>query len=346
MKKMRAALYFGSGDVRVADVEVPNVGPGEVLVKIGTALTCGSDFKAYRQGHPVLLGTNLPAPFGHELSGTITEIGPGVTGFKKGMRVVSANSAPCDACFFCKEGKPNLCDDLKLLNGAYAEYIRIPAQIVKHNLYEIPDHVSFKGAALSEPLACAVHAFARLGIQKGDTVVILGCGIMGLLFCSVAKSHGVNIIAVGRNEKKLSRAKALGVKKILDVTATENPIEAIRALTPGGMGADYVVEAIGQPEAWEQAFQLAKKGGTVCLFGGCKKGSSFSLDTHRVHYQEVAVTGVFHHTPKHFARALSYIANGEIDIDTFVTSEVSLEEIPEFFHDSVNASPFKAAVIP
>jgi L-iditol 2-dehydrogenase len=344
--KMRAALFFGSGDVRMQNVEVPQVGPGEVLVKVGSALTCGTDFKAFRQGHPVLLGNILPAPFGHELAGTVVKVGKGVTQFSEGMRVVAANSAPCDECFFCQEGKPNLCDNLNLLNGAYAEFIRIPRQIVKHNLYPIPDHLSFTAAALSEPLACAVHAYERLRIQKGDTVVILGCGIMGLLFTSVAKIYGVEIIAVGRNQEKLSNARKLGVNRIVDVKNVKNPIEAILDATPAGRGADFVVEAVGRPEAWEQAFQLARKGGTVCLFAGCKKGSQFSLDTHRVHYEEVSVTGVFHHTPAHFAQAVDYIADGKIRTDLFVTSEVKLDEVPEFFERSVHLSPFKAAVIP
>ena len=343
---MNAALFFGSGDVRIQKIDVPKIGPGEILVKVGTALTCGSDFKAYRQGHTVMLGDHYPAPFGHELAGTVVETGLGVTGFSKGMRVVAANSAPCDRCFYCKNGRPNLCDNLNLLNGAYAEYIRIPVQIVKHNLYEIPEHVSFTAAALTEPLACAVHAFERLQIKKGETVVILGCGIMGLLFSNIAKVHGARIIAVGRNKAKLLRAEQLDVDQVLDVRTVEDPIQAIRDLTPEGQGAEYVVEAVGSPEAWEQAFRLTRKGGTVCLFAGCKKGSSFTLDTHRVHYQEVAVMGVFHHTPIHFAQALHYISKGLIDTKTFVTSEVRLKDIPEYFHQKVNGSPFKAAVIP
>ncbi len=344
--KMRAALFFGPSDVRLETVDVPSIGPGEVLVKVGTALTCGTDLKAYRQGHPVLLGTHLPAPFGHELAGTIAEVGRGVTHFQKGMRVVAANSAPCDRCYFCRHGKPNLCDNLKLLNGAYAEYIRIPEQIVKHNLYEIPDSLSFKAAALTEPLACAVHAFERLQIRPIDSVVLLGCGIMGLLFCNVAKIHGVDVIAVGRNPQKLARAKALGLRAVVDVADLADPSASILAHTPENRGADFVVEVVGRPEAWEQAFRLVRKGGTVCLFAGCKKGSYFKCDTHRAHYEEVSVTGVFHHTPVHFAQALQYIVDGKVSVDSLITSELRLDEIPNFFRSTLGTSPFKAAVIP
>ncbi len=344
--KMRAALYYGSGDVRVQNIDVPKIGAGEVLVKVGTALTCGTDFKAYRQGHPVLLGNHYPAPFGHELAGTIVDVGTGVTGFQPGMRVVAANSAPCDLCSFCQAGRPNLCDNLRLLNGAYAEYIRIPAQIVKHNLYEIPEHLTFREAALTEPLACAVHAFHRLPIRAEDTVVILGCGIMGLLFSGVAMRNGVRVIAVGRNEEKLKHARMLGVKDIIDVKNVSRPVDMIRDCTPHGLGADIVVEAVGRTEAWDQAFRVVRKGGTVCLFAGCAKGSTYPVDTHRVHYEEVTVTGVFHHTPEHFAEALGLIAEKKIDPNIFVTGEVALENIVEYFHKSADSSPFKAAVIP
>ncbi len=293
-----------------------------------------------------MLGDHYPSPFGHEVAGTIVKVGAHVPEFKPGMRVVAANSAPCDNCAYCLSGRPNLCDHMKLLNGAYAEYIRIPEQIVKHNLYEIPDHLSFQAAALSEPLACAVHAFERLGIQKDQSAIILGCGIMGLLFSEVARHRGTHLIAVGRNEEKLSRARRFGLEKVIDVRGLADPIHTIRSFTPEGIGADYVVEAIGKPETWEQAFQLVRKGGTVCLFGGCKKGSTFSLDTHQIHYQEVAVRGVFHHTPEHFATALRYLAENIVQSKHYITETVQLKDLPEYFSETAHGSPFKAAVTP
>lgn len=343
--KMKAALFFGSGDVRVETVDIPSITENEVLVKVEAALTCGTDLKAFRQGHPVLLGKEFPAPFGHELAGTVAAVGANVKSFEPGMRVVAANSAPCDECYFCRRGKNNLCDGLKLLNGAYAEYIRIPAQIVKHNLYEIPQTLSFKAAALTEPLACAVHAYERLNIQSGDQVVILGCGIMGLLFSAVASHHGAHIIAIGRDEDKLAKARELGVVKTLNVKDESDPVSVVRAATEEGRGADIVVEAVGKPEAWEQAFRMTRKGGTVCMFAGCASGSTFSLDTHRIHYEEVQVMGIFHHTPYYFAKALDYLVQGVIKPEMFVTQELPLEAISAFYADA-RSTPFKAVVIP
>lgn len=343
--KMKAALYFGSGDVRVENIDIPTIDSGEVLVRVEAALTCGTDLKAFRQGHPVLLGKNYPAPFGHELSGTIVEVAEDVTDFKPGMRVVAANSAPCDRCYFCKRGQNNLCDNLKLLNGAYAQYIRIPAQIVKHNLYEIPAHLSFQAAALTEPLACAVHAFERLNIKKDDQVVILGCGIMGLLFSAVAHHHGATVLAVGRDEQKLNLAREIGIKKTINVKEEADPIAVVRAHTIENRGADIVVEAVGKTQAWEQAFQMTRKGGTVCMFAGCASGSTFSLNTHRIHYEEVNVMGIFHHTPVYFAKALDYLARGVVKANMFITQELALDDIGSFYSNA-NSTPFKAAIKP
>lgn len=342
---MKAALYFGPKDVRVQEVPVPTPEKDEVIVKVEAALTCGTDLKAFRQGHPVLLGTDYPVPFGHEIAGTVTEVGVSVTRFKPGMRVVVANSAPCEACYFCNKGQNNLCDHLKLLNGAYAEYLKVPAQVVKHNMYEIPAHLSFSAAALSEPLSCAVHAFERLNIQPKDQVVILGCGIMGLLFSAVAVHHGATIIAVGRDERKLQKAKDLGVAKVINVKHEADPVAVVRNATHEGRGADIVVEAVGKTEAWDQAFKMTRKGGVVCMFAGCASGSKFSLDAHRIHYEEVSVMGIFHHTPKYFKKALDYLSEGVVKADMFIEQEIGLQDIQNFYSDA-SSTPFKALIQP
>ena len=345
MNTMRAALFFEPGDVRVQHVEIPSISSDEVLVRVEAALTCGTDLKAFRQGHRVLLGDHYPAPFGHELAGVIETVGANVTGWRPGQRVVAANSAPCDRCYFCKRGQNQLCDRLSLLNGAYAEYIRIPASIVRHNLYELPDGLSFEAAALSEPLACAVHAFERLNVQSGDQVVILGCGIMGLLFCAVATHHGAKILAVGRDEEKLAKAREIGVFKTLNVKQESDPVALVRAHTEEGRGADIVVEAVGKTEAWDQAFRMTRKGGVVCMFAGCKKGSVFEADAHRIHYEEVTVTGMFHHTPKAFSKALDYLARGVVKPGMFIAKEIDLDEVGAFYANA-SSTPFKAVIHP
>ncbi len=345
MSQMKAALFYGPEDLRMETIDVPMPGPGEILVKIKTALTCGTDFKAYRQGHPVLLGENYPVAFGHECAGIVEQVGSGVTKFKPGMRVIAANSSPCGSCFYCKKNRPNLCEKLEFLNGAFAEYIKVPASIVKANTYEIPEDISFRHASIAEPFSCAVHAYHRMEIKPEDTVVILGCGIMGLLFSAVAVHHGAHIVAIGRNEEKLNIAKKMGVQTIVNSKDSTDPIQTVLDLTQG-RGADFVIEAVGQIQAWDQAFKMTRKGGTVCFFGGCKKGSTFSLDTHRIHYEEVNIQGVFHHTPVYFQKALQYIRDGVLNPDLLITNEIRLDQVVDVFKNEAFSSPFKTAVVP
>ena len=143
MSLMNAAVFYAPLDVRFERIEIPRPGRGEALVKVRAALTCGTDIKAYQRGHPTMI-RKAPTTFGHEFSGEIVEAGEGITEFKPGMRVVCCNAVPCHECYYCKIGHRNLCDDLLVLNGAYSEYIVIPARMVKHNLLELPDHMSYE----------------------------------------------------------------------------------------------------------------------------------------------------------------------------------------------------------
>ncbi|MFQ5840762.1 MAG: zinc-binding dehydrogenase, partial [Candidatus Methylomirabilales bacterium] len=266
---MKAVVFYRPGDIRFEEVTTPTPGPGEVLVRIGSALTCGTDLKTYRRGHPVMI-KKTPALFGHEWAGTVEKIGEGVGHVRMGDRVVAANSAPCHRCFPCQIGRVNLCEDLELLNGAYAEYIRVPARIVEQNLLTIPDHLTFAQAALVEPLACALYGIERSGVQLGQTLCIFGAGPMGLLLTQLAKSQGTRVLVVGKGEFRLRKAAAAGADEILDATRAENVVAEVRRLSPEGRGADVTIEATGRPEVWEQAVEVTRKAGTVVLFGGCE----------------------------------------------------------------------------
>src|SRR5438105_93572 len=190
---MKAVMFYAPGDLRLMETPIPSAGPGEVVVKIKTALTCGTDFKAYRRGHPVLLA-HTPSPFGHEMAGVIQEVGARVNGLKPGMRVVAVNSAPCDECFYCRKGETELCDRLELLNGAYAEYIKLPAPIVKHNTHVLPDSLDYAEAALAEPFACALHAADKLAVEPGESVAVLGAGVMGRLLILALKQSKARVL--------------------------------------------------------------------------------------------------------------------------------------------------------
>lgn len=342
--KMQAARWYGPEELKIEEVEVPEVGPREVLVKVGTALTCGTDFKLFRQGHPLLV-KDIPSPFGHELAGHIVEVGSQVTGFQAGDRVVTANSAPCGDCFFCSKEQWNLCENLEFLNGAYAEYIRIPAQIVQKNLYKIPDHLAFRDAALTEPLACVLHCVDRMALKKGETLCVLGAGTCGLLFVQLAKLMGTRVMVVARGREKLNAAQKLGADQTVSILG-EGFREEIERFSPEGYGPDVVVDAIGKPETWGLAVDLVRKGGRVWFYGGCVKGTTVTFDAHRIHYHEISCSGVFHHTPLHFSRALGLIADRKINVSELIRGEVRLADLHTVFQKGVSENPMKIAVIP
>jgi L-iditol 2-dehydrogenase len=327
--KMNAVIYHGPMNVKYEQVDIPEIDDNEVLVKVNTALTCGTDIKTYKRGHPVLIKI-LPSGFGHEFAGVIEKVGKNVAGFAKGDRVVAANSAPCMKCYYCRIGEYNLCENIEFLNGAYAEYIKIPARIVKYNLLKIEDHVSFEEAAFTEPLANVVHGFAKTGIKPGMTVGVVGIGPIGLLFAKLAKLKGATVIAAGRNPLKLRLAKEFaGVDHVINLKEVDCPEVAFKALTPEGKGLDVVIEAVGLPEIWERMFSLTRKGGTVHLFGGCKAGTTIQLDTRRLHYDEIKIISVFHHTPKYVKEALSLITQGKLDVKKLITQRMKISELDE-----------------
>src|SRR5213075_1771085 len=238
--KMTAAVLYGKEDVKIEQVPIPRVGEGEVLIKVQVALTCGTDLKVYQRGYHARM-IMPPALFGHELAGVVEEVGPSVKGFKRGMRVVALNSAPCQSCFHCSKHQENLCEDLLFNNGAYAEYIRIPRRIVDLNTVVIPPHVSFEEAAMVEPLACVLRGLHETKVEIGDTVAVVGGGPIGLMFVHVAQAVGCNVIAVVKRESQVADARRMGAHDVVQTTAVKDPIEAVRALSPGSRGADVVI---------------------------------------------------------------------------------------------------------
>src|SRR5579872_3751820 len=266
--QMMAAVLYGKEDLKIEAVPVPAIGRGDVLVRVKTALTCGTDVKVFRRGYHARMIVP-PALFGHELAGDIVNMGGDVRGFKIGQRVVAANSAPCGNCFFCRRGQDNLCEDLLFNNGAYAEYIRIPERIVQKNMYEVPEHVSYQDAALVEPLACVLRGLEETGLKPGDTIAIIGLGPIGMMFVRIAKAvYGARVIAIGRRKPQLDRAKKMGADEVVVNCDGADIVGPVREMT-GGRGADVVIEAVGLPEVWQLAVNLLRRGGVVNFFGGC-----------------------------------------------------------------------------
>ena len=342
---MMAAVLYGKEHLQVEPVAVPTIDRGDILVRVKVALTCGTDVKVFSRGYHARMIVP-PAVFGHELAGDVVAVGEDVAKFSIGQRVVAANSAPCDECFFCRRGLQNLCEDLLFNNGAYAEYIRIPARIVERNTYLIPGHVGYSDAALVEPLACVVRGFEETVPKEGDTIAIIGLGSIGLMFAKLAKLYGCRVIALGRRRSQLERAAALGVDELIMVESESNPVTAIRGLT-GGRGVDIAIEAVGKPQTWQWAVDMVRRGGTVNFFGGCPNDSKVSLDTALLHYSEITCKASFHHTPAYIRKALDLVCAGHITASFFVNREEPLANLLEVMrHLMSHNGHLKTAIVP
>jgi L-iditol 2-dehydrogenase len=343
---MTAAVLYGKEDVKIEQVPIPRVGEGEVLIKVQVALTCGTDLKVYQRGYHARMIVP-PALFGHELAGTIEEVGHGVRGFRKGQRVVALNSAPCQACFYCSKHQENLCEDLLFNNGAYAEYIKIPRRIVETNMLAIPANVSYEEAAMVEPVACVLRGLHETNVEIGDTVAVIGGGPIGIMFVQIAKLIGCNVIAVVKRDSQVAAVKRMGADEVVQITQVQDPVEAVRVLTEDRRGADVVVEAVGRPEAWESAIEMVRRGGTVNLFGGCASGTKVRLDTNRLHYSEITLKATFHHTPESVRKAFALISERKIRSADYITGEAPLSRLQHVLRHMMNRNgDIKTAIIP
>ena len=304
---MRALRFHGPGDLRLEEVPRPEPGPGDVLVQVEVALTDGTDLKAFRRGHPLLLG-ELPSPFGHEFCGV--EVATG-------KRVVAANSAAGD-----ERGPP-----IELLNGAYAEFLLVPAAIAKVNLLPVPAGLPSEVAAMVEPLACCLRGVERAEVKAGDRVAILGSGPIGLMLCACVADAGGRPELVGGRPERRALAPLFG------------------AVPGDGQGADVVIEAAGTEGAWQDALELVRSGGTAVFFGGRERGSILRVDTYRLHYEELTLRGAFHHTPRTIRAALAFLASGAHPWNRLITHEVRLDGVAPLLADPPREL-LKAAIRP
>lgn len=341
---MKSLFFLGPNQLELRDVPIPDPGAGEVIVKVAAALTCGTDLKGYLRGHRLFVP---PMPFGHEFAGVISAVGAGVAGWRAGDPVTAANSAPCNACFYCRRGKQQLCEQLdsRFNWGAFAEYIRVPAHIVAQNMHRVPATLPFAQAALIEPLACALHGVRDADIQLGDTVAIIGAGAQGLMQVQLARASGAAcVIVVGRAHGRLERARRLGAHVTISTLDTD-PIVRVRELT-GGRGADVTIESAGSAATWQLAHALTRPGGTALMFSGLPGGTNVSFDATRLHYGEVTIKGCFHHTPRLVEQALDLLATGVIDGGALIDGEIGLAQVEDGLKRMARSEAIKLVVIP
>jgi L-iditol 2-dehydrogenase len=343
---MKCCILEEPGRLVVAERPDPTPGPRDVVVRVRAALTCGTDLKAFRRGHPKM---PCPTPFGHEFAGEIVAAGREVERFRVGQAVMSANTGPCGRCFFCERDQENLCETIMdaMILGAYAEYVRIPERVLRVNVFEKPAELPFEQAALLEPLSSVCFGIAGVpaSVMRNDaTALVIGAGPIALLWLVALRASGTaRTIVAGRRPARLAVARAFGA----DVTLGEHDdvAAAVRRETEG-RGADLVVECTGLPEVWSAAPAYARRGGHVVLFGGCRPGTTVALDTYRFHYDGVTLASPFHFRPRDVARAHGLLRRPDVDWSRFITSRAPLEETPAVFARLEDGNDVKCAIIP
>jgi L-iditol 2-dehydrogenase len=329
---MRAAVLYGAEDIRMEEVSIPRPGPGEVLVRVDVASVDFTDRKVYLRGqHPMI---KIPGLFGHEWAGTIVEIGPGAEGrWLPGQRVAAANSAPCVAddgqlCRQCRRGRPSMCETIEYLNGAFAPYILVPARLARVNLHAVPEGIALERVVFTEPYACAVQAVRRIPVHSLDAVVVFGAGPMGLFMVNALRQrHGPGqiIVSLDRLENRLEVARKMGASRAVNTTDRSSR-EALQEAI-GRPDADVVIEVIGAVETHREALSLVGRGGTLVSFGGVAPGQILPVDLGHLHYQEIAIQPIYHHTPKDVAEAVRQLVAGEVPVEHLITARLPMSEL-------------------
>jgi len=250
-------------------------------------------------------------------------------------------------CFYCSKHQENLCEDLLFNNGAYAEYIHIPRRIVETNMLAIPNQVSYEEAAITEPLACVLRGLHETKMEIGDSVAVIGAGPIGLMFIQVAKLSGSNVISVVKRDSQVNAALRAGADHVVQITKVDDPVKAVRKLTADNRGCDVVIEAVGRTQAWEWSIDMVRKGGTVNFFGGCANGTKVTLDTQRLHYNELTLKATFHHTPETVRKAFALICEKKIKGTDYITGEAPLSRLQHVLRHMLNRNgDIKTAIIP
>lgn len=339
---MRAIVYTAPGQIELQRLPIPEPGPGELIVRVRAALTCGTDVKTYRRGHPKI---SPPSVFGHEFAGDIFKVGEGIKNFKTGMRVTANVFAGCGECFFCRNGQDHLCENMTYNFGAFAEYHRIPAGIASRGTIKIPDHVSYESAAILEPLITVVHGFKLLSLKPGETLAILGAGgPISLLFLQLALRTGARVIAIGHSDVRLAAARQLGAHLVINAHR-DDALAAIRDRTEG-RGADAVLECAGKKETWEQAVALVRRGGRVLWFGGLPAGTNIELDAARLHYGAINLLNTHGGTFEDAREAFELISSGAIDTKPLFSAEMPLEKLEDALKKMIAGEVVKVIIRP
>lgn len=324
---MKAAVVYRKNEIRIAEVPRPRACGGEVIVKVRASGICATDVKILSgAGIPA----ELPAILGHEVAGTVAELGAGAreAGLHLGQRVAVYPIAACGQCYYCRQGRNSLCLHEHGLghgdDGGFAEYVRIPAEVVAlGGVIDVGD-MPFDLAAMIEPVSCCIAAADQCGTKAGDTVVVVGAGPLGLLHTVVSKALGAYVLCIDLNEDRLARALSLGAERAVN-PAKEDAAAVVRDLTV--VGADVVIAAVGIPQVMESYLPLVRNGGVFNLFGGTPRGEMMTVDPRWIHYGEIILTGTFASSVNQFHRAFRFVGEHAQEIEAVISTRCGLDDI-------------------
>jgi L-iditol 2-dehydrogenase len=324
---MRVAMYYNNQDIRVEEMPKPTIGPDEVLIQIESSGICGSDVMEWYRIH------KAPLVLGHEIAGQIVEIGPGVKKYKAGDRVAASHHVPCNTCYYCLSGHQTVCDTLRSTNffpGGFAEFVRLPAINVDRGIYLLPDEMSYEAATFIEPLACVLRAQRIAALSPGQTVLVLGSGIAGLLHIELAKALGAGkIIATDVSEYRIKAAKDLGAHEA--VKAKELTPALVRDINRGRL-ADLVILCTGAKTAQLQALSLVERGGTVLFFAPTDQGVTIPLSVNDLFFRnDITLTTSYAGSPADHWRAMQLIEAGVLNIQRMITNRFGLVDTVKGF---------------
>jgi len=318
---MKVAMYYSNDDIRIEEMPIPKIGPGELLIKIEASGICGSDvMEWYRR-------SRAPLVLGHEIAGEIVDIGKGVR-YNIGERVTASHHVPCNTCYYCLNGHHTVCDTLRTTNfdpGGFAEYVRLPAINVDRGVYLIPDSVSFEEATFTEPLACVIRGQRKANIKPGQTVLVLGSGIAGLLHIQLAKALGAGlIIATDIVDYRLKAAKKFGAKYAIN--AKENIPELIKDVNDGRL-ADLVIVCTGATSAIDQALKSVDRAGTILFFAPTREGVTIPFSINETFWRkDIVLTTSYAGAPLDHHIALKLIEEKRVNVKDMITHRLPLSE--------------------
>ncbi len=334
--------------MEIEEVALEPCRASEVLLKVEACAICGTDLRIFNYGHK---SVKPPQTIGHEIGGTIVEVGPDVSGHKVGQRVTVVTVVGCGRCIFCRRALHNLCPDLKAIGyfypGGFAEYIKMPSEAVRQgNLLAVPRELDAAEATLVEPLSCVVNGQEYLNIKPGETVVIIGAGPIGAMHGRLARIKGASrVILADVSEKRLELAEGFGFSRLINPQKA-NLVEEVMRITED-FGADVVIVACSSKQAQQDSLAIASRQGRISFFGGLPKDDPvIAFDSNILHYREISVFGAFASHASQYVQALSLIASGQVAASEFITHRFPLSRIVEGIETVQRAEGLKSVILP